>query len=46
MRLNGFAALDFLVLSLLSIVAPAADVPLLHCRCRIRPPSVVLAEVK
>jgi hypothetical protein len=46
MCLNGFAAPDILVLSLLSIVAPAADVPRLRCRCRIRPPSVVLAEVK
>jgi hypothetical protein len=46
MRLNGFAAPDVLVLSLLSIVALAADVPLLRCRCWILPPSIVLTEVK
>jgi hypothetical protein len=29
-----------------AVVALAAGVPLIRCRCRIRPPSVVLAEVK
>jgi hypothetical protein len=48
MRLNGFrrSRRPNTPATPAAIVAPAADVPLLRCRCRIRPPSVVLAEVK
>jgi hypothetical protein len=52
MRLNGFCrsrcptTRAAPAAALATVVAPAADVPLLRCHCRIRPPSVVLAEVK